>query len=161
VLLLFVNPHQKESVMRFVFSSARSPLFVLWLGAASAAAPAGDLVVNVSGANSTQGQIGCTLFESSAGFPMESGSSRQIWQAVDGGGVICRFTDVAPGTYAVSVGRDLNGNKRVDTNALGIPKEGWGVSNNVVPTLRAPRFNEARFDIKDAALTSLDIKLVY
>jgi uncharacterized protein (DUF2141 family) len=61
--------------------------------------------------------------------------------------VTCRFEALAPGDYAVAVSHDLNGNKKADTNFVGIPTEAWGVSNNVRPGLRAPRFDEARFSV--------------
>ena len=64
---------------------------------------------------------------------------------------MCRFPDVAPGGHAVSVGHDLNGNKRVDVDLLGRPNEPWGVSNNVRPTLRAPRFEEALFKVPEGS----------
>jgi uncharacterized protein (DUF2141 family) len=61
--------------------------------------------------------------------------------------VACRFSDVPEGTYAASIGHDLNGNRRVDTNFVGLPTEPWGVSNNARPALRAPRFDEASFKV--------------
>ena len=47
---------------------------------------------------------------------MDTSGARQLWQAADAKGVTCRYCDVPKGTYAVSIGHDLNGNKRVDTN---------------------------------------------
>lgn len=73
-------------------------------------------------------------------------------------GVTCRFADVAPGRYAVSVVHDLNGNRRIDTTLIGLPTEAWGVSKGVRPTLRAPRFDEAAFVVQDGdGETVLDV----
>ncbi len=119
------------------------------------------LIVKVNGANSSLGEIGCSLFDAGDAFPMDASRAKQIWQAANVAGVSCRFEKVMPGTYAVAIGHDLNGNKRVDTNFLGIPKEGWGVSNNIVPSLRAPKFDEAKFEVKEGVPTELEIKLVY
>ncbi len=69
--------------------------------------------------------------------------------AADPKEVECRFEGLAPGSYAVAVLHDLNGTGRNDTNFLGIPTEDWGVSNNVRPTLRAPRVEEAAVEVKD------------
>lgn len=121
---------------------------------------AAEVVVQVRGAASDAGSVGCSLFSSAQGFPMDSRSARQLWVPVAQGSALCRFEDVAPGTYAISVGHDLNGNRRVDTNFLGIPTEGWGVSNNVVPSLRAPRFEEAAFKVEGDAPVALDIRIV-
>ncbi|MDJ0836303.1 MAG: DUF2141 domain-containing protein [Acidobacteriota bacterium] len=113
----------------------------------SSGAFAADIIVHVTGIQSGEGEIGCTLFDDKKTFPMKAGKAAQ-WQKADQQGVQFRFTGVAPGTYAISIGHDLNGNKKVDTNWLGIPKEAWGVSNNVRPTMRPPRFKEAQFEIK-------------
>src|SRR5438067_3601418 len=40
------------------------------------------------------------------------------------------FEDLPDGTYAVSVIHDANNNQKFDTNFLGIPKEGYGASQN-------------------------------
>ncbi len=62
--------------------------------------------------------------------------------------------DVVPGAYAVAVHHDANSNGKVDANFLGIPKEGYGVSNDPRPKFRAPRFGEASVVItKDTTLT--------
>ena len=42
------------------------------------------------------------------------------------------FENLKPGKYAVSVLHDANKNKDLDKNKLGIPKEGFGFSNNVM-----------------------------
>lgn len=46
------------------------------------------------------------------------------------------------GQYAVVVYHDANSNGILDKNGLGVPTEIWGVSNNVRPFLRPPKFRE-------------------
>ncbi|MCU0774119.1 MAG: DUF2141 domain-containing protein [Ideonella sp.] len=111
-----------------------------------------ELVVRVSGIEPPLGQIGCALFADASGFPMDNRQAQQQWVPAQADGATCRFVGVKPGRYAISIGHDLNGNRRVDANLLGMPTEPWGVSNNVRPTLRAPRFEEAVFTLPaDAA----------
>jgi uncharacterized protein (DUF2141 family) len=112
---------------------------------------AAELVVRVAGIAEPQGAIGCALFRSADGFPLDTAASRSLWTKAETAGVSCRFADVPAGRYAVSVVHDLNGNRRADTNLVGMPTEPWGVSNGVRPTLRAPRFDEAAFVVADAA----------
>jgi uncharacterized protein (DUF2141 family) len=127
---------------------------------ACGASGAAEVVVRVSGLGEPLGQVGCSLFVGAAGFPMDNTSARSLWLPADAKGVTCRFSDVAEGTYAVSIGHDLNGNKRVDTNFIGLPIEQWGVSNNARPTLRAPRFDEAAFKVAaEAKDVVIDIKV--
>lgn len=131
-------------------------LLVLLTGAGSAA----ELVVRISGLAEPLGQVRCSLFADANGFPMNTSSARVIALAADAKGVTCRFADVAEGSYAVAIGHDLNGNKRVDTNFVGMPTEQWGVASNARPSLRAPRFDEAMFKVAaDAMEVVIDIKV--
>ena len=132
------TPHQRSTL---------AAAFLATMGQLHAA----DLVVNVSGVTEPAGQIGCALFASPAGFPTDNSAARQIWLPADPKGITCSFQGLVAGTYAVSIGHDQNGNGKVDTNLLGMPTEAWGVSNNIRPTLRAPRFDEAAFTIADPA----------
>lgn len=65
-----------------------------------------------------------------------------------------------PGTYAVAILHDENDNGRLDTNFLGIPTEGYGVSNNPKPRFRAPRFREAVFTLPEGGTRAV-ISLQY
>ena len=107
-------------------------------------AAARDLGVLVSGFQKAEGEIACLLFQQEKGFPVQADQAftRVNYPAVEGM-LTCTFPDVAPGRYAVSVIHDENGNAKVDTSLLGFSKEPWGVTNNVRPERRAPRFSEA------------------
>lgn len=56
----------------------------------------------------------------------------------------------APGRYAVVVVSDVNGNGKLDTNFLGIPKEPVGASHNPTSRFGPPRFQDAAFDVADS-----------
>ena len=121
---------------------------------------AAEVFVRITGLLEPLGQVGCSLFAGPTGFPKDSSGARQFWQAADAKGVTCRFSDVPEGSYAISIGHDLNGNKRVDANFLGMPTEEWGVSNNARPNLRTPRFDEAMFKVAaDAKEVIIEIKV--
>lgn len=148
--------------------NSRHPRLTLRLGALATcasltvpgASAAAELAVRVSGMLEPLGEIRCSLFAGADGFPMDNSKARTVGLPADAKGVTCRFTDVTPGRYAVSVGHDLNGNRRVDTNLVGMPTEQWGVSRNARPTLRAPRFDEAVLEVAaDAAELAIDIKV--
>lgn len=121
---------------------------------------AADLVVRVTGIASAQGEIGCALYSSAGGFPMDPAKASGVWVKAQTDAVECRFAGLRPGAYALAVSHDLNGNRKTDTNFVGMPKEAWGVSNNVRPRMRPPRFEEARFEIKDGeAVARLEVKI--
>lgn len=141
-------------------SQAAAGLAVTVALSLAGASRAAELLVRVNGLGDPLGQVGCSLFAGATGFPMDNSGARIVWLAADAKGVTCRFSDVPIGSYAVSIGHDLNGNKRVDTNFIGVPTEQWGVSNNARPSVRAPRFDEAVFKVPaDAREVTLDIKV--
>lgn len=57
------------------------------------------------------------------------------------------FEAIPPGKYAIAVYLDENGNGIIDKNFLGIPKEKYGFSNNAAPAMRAPKYEEAVFEM--------------
>jgi len=65
---------------------------------------------------------------------------------------------LARGEYAIAVFHDSNSNGELDTFA-GIPREGYGFSNNPGFRPRAPRFDEAVIQLNRA--TEIDIRIRY
>jgi uncharacterized protein (DUF2141 family) len=115
--------------------------------------------VTVPDAVENVGQVGCALYASDEGFPMEGGKARiQTWQPA-APSLECVFNDLPAGDYAVALSHDLNGNQVVDTNWLGMPKEAWGVSRNARPALRAPRFNEASVTVPAKGEVVIDVEV--
>lgn len=53
----------------------------------------------------------------------------------------------APGAYGLALYHDENANGKIDRNGLGIPKEGFGFSNNPRIFLSAPSFAKVRFTV--------------
>lgn len=118
-----------------------------------------DLVVSIKGLASERGEIGCALFREPPGFPMDSSKATSVWVQAKTGVVECRFAGLSPGWYALAVSHDLNGNRKTDTNFVGMPREAWGVSNDVRPRLRAPRFDEARFELKEGDAARREVRI--
>lgn len=62
------------------------------------------------------------------------------------------------GSYAIKVYHDENSNKKLDANILGIPKEKWGVSNNVEAKLGPPDFKKMLFVVKSNISIQIRLK---
>ena len=134
----------KHSMVRCLFGRVSLALVLGSAGAAHAA----ELQVTVRNLLPDQGQLLLALFQSEQGFPDAPQPSQPRQQvAVKSGVVITSFKDLAPGRYAVMVVQDLNGNGRVDANFVGMPTEPYGASNNRLPRLSAPRYEEALVDV--------------
>lgn len=126
----------------------------------SPAASAGTLRVEVLNIQSDKGQIGCSLFAKPDGFPSDAKKAlKSTFVASKNKKATCMFSNVKPGTYAVSIMHDLDKSGDLETNLVGRPKEPWGVSNDA-PAERfgPPKFEAAAFKYTGSA-TTLKIKL--
>jgi uncharacterized protein (DUF2141 family) len=118
-----------------------------------------EIVVTVTGAEGSTGTIGCRLFAGPRNFPNGRATAGEQSVARGPDGEACRFKNLAPGTYALVVAALPEGQEEVTRDILGRPKQPWGVSNNVRPAMRAPRFQEAAFQVTAGRVTRLTIKL--
>ena len=96
------------------------------------ASSAGSLEVTVTGLKNTKGALIACLWSEKSGFPtcQKSPTAIKLKSAITGSTVKVTFPNVAPGSYAVSVQHDEDGDGKLKTNFIGMPKEGVGVSNN-------------------------------
>lgn len=117
--------------------------------------------VEITGARNDKGQVSCALFASGNGFPGKvENAVAHTHSAISNGSAVCEFADIAPGRYAVSVFHDENSNGKMDTNFIGMPKEGVGSSNDAKGLMGPPKFDAAAFQYAGEKL-ELKIKLVY
>ncbi len=118
-----------------------------------------DLSVKITGVLNNTGLISIGLYNKPEGF--REYESIFIGQEIKAklGEMHYVFKDIPEGTYALSIFHDENEDKVLNKNFLGIPKEGYGFSNNIRPTFRAANFEESQFEVsKD---TQLNIKMRY
>jgi len=104
-----------------------------------------------------------SLFQSPQGFPEDTSKAiRQESVEIDPSTMSAQvvFKNLPQGIYAVSVLHDENGNGKMDKNFVGIPKEGYGASNNPKKKMRAPAFDEAKFSLNSAEQT-IEVTLIY
>jgi uncharacterized protein (DUF2141 family) len=120
------------------------------------------LTIRVIGARNDKGKIRVALFRSAEGFPGDASKAFRLENApIDPHTLSSQIvlTGIPSGQYAVSLFHDENMNEKLDKNFMGIPKEGYGASNNPGRKMRAPTFEEARFSHQTDQ--SLEIKLIY
>lgn len=143
---------------------AVSWLLAPWSGAQVDNDPAAHntLTLEISGIKKAEGQMACALFWENKGFPRKHRRAlRRTWVDVKGDVVKCVFKRTGLGEYAASVFLDLNGNGKLDTNAIGSPSEPWGVSKNAKSKrFGPPLYKDAKFDYRGGAVT-VPIELVY
>jgi uncharacterized protein (DUF2141 family) len=102
--------------------------------------------VEIVGLRNDKGQVICALFSSADDFPKKTDKAvARTTSVISGRHGVCDFSSIAPGTYAVSVVHDENSNGKLDTNFMGIPREGVGASNDARGHLGPPKFDAASF----------------
>ena len=111
---------------------------------------------------STTGMMACALFNVADGFPdVQAKSFQYVYVSINSGLASCEFKDVAAGTYAASVFHDENNNKKLDKNFVGMPLEGYGVSNNIRHMMSAPQFKESSFQVNGEVDKNIKIRMGY
>jgi uncharacterized protein (DUF2141 family) len=118
------------------------------------------LVVDVGKFRNTRGFLGCRLFSSADGFPESGKDVVEVRVPIAGATTRCEFHNVSAGIYAIAVMHDENDNRRLDKNFLGLPTEGYGVSNNKTYAMSSPKWSESTFRV-GARDVSLNISLMY
>lgn len=108
------------------------------------------------------GTVDCALFDSPNGFPRDvlHFATRLVVMKIPSSTARCDFEGIPSGTYALVVLHDENMNGKLDTNWLGVPKEGYGFSNDAKVAFRAPLFSDASF-VFDGNILDLTITLRY
>ncbi|RYZ96518.1 MAG: DUF2141 domain-containing protein, partial [Proteobacteria bacterium] len=89
-----------------------------------ASAFAADVQVRIEGIRASQGTVMIDLHNDPAAFPRDAEHAfRRARFPVDGKEGLFTFRDVPPGIYAYTYLVDENGDGKLDTKILGIPKE--------------------------------------
>lgn len=119
------------------------------------------ILVRVSDLRSSDGLVTVELFDDNPkGFVKKLGRLERIRVgAADNQAKAC-FWAPGPGTYAIALYHDENGNKEFDKNFIGIPTEGFGFSNNPKVYFGLPDHSEAAFAVGSEPI-ELEIKVQY
>lgn len=140
------------SVTSFVMSVIGSLSMIALL---SQSVNAADLTIDISDVEKGKGHVLVSLFSGEEGY--NNGSyvmATKVKAENEKESVV--FKDLADGEYAIKMFQDENGNNALDSNMMGIPKEGYGFSNNV-GMFGAPKFEEAKFIVKDNTIIEVDL----
>ena len=118
------------------------------------------LKIHVDGFRNQKGDLGITLFTSPDGWP-EDNSKAYFHHGYPITGDATEVTVQVPaGRYSIAVLHDENGNKKLDRNLVGYPKEGFGFANNPRVLLTAPRFDAGAVQVTCPS-TETAIHLIY
>ncbi len=122
-------------------------------------AQANTITVDIVGFKNDKGRCLIYIHDKKEGFPNKNQVKEMYFSIVDKKCVATITLDTI-GRYSITVLHDENSNNKMDDNFFGKPKEGFGVSNNLITTFKRPTFEDASFIFNGQPL-SFNIKLKY
>ncbi|SFG09485.1 Uncharacterized conserved protein, DUF2141 family [Salegentibacter agarivorans] len=104
----------------------------------------GNICVSVDNIASEEGKVYFALFNED-NFLKQAPVKGEVSEIKDGVAMVT-FSEIPPGTYAVTAYHDKNGNQRMDFESNGMPTEDYGVSNNQMNLYGPPIWEDAKFN---------------
>jgi len=118
--------------------------------------------ISIINLRNEKGHVLVSLFRDGAGYPDDATKAfRKIKLDISGKKASVLFTGLPAGNYAVSILHDENDDQKMNKTSLGLPKEGYGFSNNVVGAFGPPSWSRASFVHKQGGLTVREIRARY
>jgi uncharacterized protein (DUF2141 family) len=120
-------------------------MLLLTLLLAAAAQPT-ELELRFDKVRNLKGVLHVCLTRNRAHFPDCGKDPQAVKRTIASAAGQVRISDLAPGSYAVSLFHDENRNGKLDT-FVGIPREGFGFSRNPVVRFGPPKFDQVQINV--------------
>jgi uncharacterized protein (DUF2141 family) len=116
------------------------------------------LSLDIKGVSSDNGNVCVAIYQDQNSFlkfdkVFKIGSEKAVK-----GSTHIEIDDIPVGEYAVAIFHDENGNKKLDTNFMGIPKEAIAFSRGKMKMFGPPRFDECAFEIVSNTNIRIDLQ---
>lgn len=124
--------------------------------------PEEGIRVDVTNLRNNNGHVLISVFKEGSGYPDSPD------KAIRKGRILIKdnkawilFTGLPAGSYAIAILHDENDDQKMNKTGLGLPKEGYGFSNNVMGAFGPPSYSRASFRHSPNTLTKVSIKIKY
>lgn len=124
----------------------RASLLAAALVLAASPAIAADLTLALA-TRASGGRIAIAVYRDADSMRRGEGPVRTALIPRTGGITTTTLIGLTPGRYAVAVFHDTDGNGRLSTWPIGLPKEAYGFSRNARGRFGPPAFEAAAFDL--------------
>lgn len=107
-----------------------------------------QLTIRIDKIKNDKGRVLIAIYNNAASFPEDSEKAYKRGVAAIKGNQASWTVTLPKGTYAVSAFHDANESGVLEKNMLGIPKEGYGFSNNAKGMFGPPSFQQAAVQVE-------------
>lgn len=148
-----------KAALSLMFTAFCMSLFAISDRDSSSVAHESKLAISVLELKENSGSVRIALFANEEDF--KNNNALKILKAdIENGKATTQVTGLSSGVYAVKVFHDANENGEFDTGIMGIPKEGFGFSNDAMGMFGPPSFESCVFHL-DNESKSISINLRY
>lgn len=145
-------PSQRKA-MRIVFIT-----FLMAIAFVSNVVAQHSLEVAIKNIKSSEGTVKVAIFTNEKDFLKNAYQTKSVKAAT--GSVAVSFDNLPEGPYALSIFHDENDNGKLDTNFMGIPKEGFAFGNNAMGTFGPPSFAKSKIELTAPASQEISLRFM-
>ena len=109
-----------------------------------------DITVKINNLDNSKGKVLVAIYDSKDSFLNKR--FKGTMSKINDNTCEVTFKNIPEGVYAISLFHDENDNNKMDSNFLGIPKEDYGCSNNATGFMGPPKWEDAKFELKDKSI---------
>jgi uncharacterized protein (DUF2141 family) len=105
------------------------------------------LKITINKLRNNKGNVIICLFKGGVGYPDNPKKAyRRSVSKITNKVVVFEYQDLPSDDYAIAMLHDENEDNEMTTNAIGLPKEGYGFSNNVMGAFGPPEYSKSSFN---------------
>jgi uncharacterized protein (DUF2141 family) len=122
-----------------------------------------EIRIVVSGVRNHHGSVICSIWAgaNSDQFTKTGTATQKLSVPIQAGQAVCASEGLPAGAYAATVFHDENGDGKFNKK-FGYPLEGYGFTNNVRPTVKAPSFDECKIQYSGKGVVNVPtIYMIY
>lgn len=129
------------------------PLLISALISLSGQAQTQTLTIQVTNVKDDEGHVRIAIYNSEKDYMKKHFMVKSAKAAK--GTVEVVIDNLPAGTYGISVMHDANSNEKMDSNLIGMPKEGFGFSNNAKGSFGPPSYEKTKLDFNTSKQISI------
>lgn len=126
-------------------------------GAAAAESSAESLTITIRNVEDTAATLWLEILDEQA-FQGGGEATAAFMVPPRPGAVTVSIDSLPPGAYAIRVMQDLDGDGELTRNAVGMPTDPWGISNDALGQFGPPTWEDARFEMPGTTQQTITLR---